>query len=244
MIPASPACPERQAPGSAEGGSHGAAMGAGGRARRCVVVGRAAAGAGTGARGAGRGSGGGGRLGAQPPARARDRDHPADRDIRRGVRPAAAVCRRCAGGGPELALADIRLVDIPLVGTRLVHIRLSAGLTVRPGVARNRPVRASVSTIRANADTLPVPMGFSPVRTKGGTVPVHAPQVLVRRQGVARYQGMATPPFGRRIWPVMKADASEARCSTVWATSGGSPTLPSGEMRAIVASARCCCSAS
>ncbi len=55
----------------------------------------------------------------------------------------------------------------------------------------------------------------------------------------AVHQGMATPPFGRRIWPVMKAEASEARCRTVWATSSGSPTRPSGEIRAIVASARC-----
>lgn len=29
--------------------------------------------------------------------------------------------------------------------------------------------------------------------------------------GHAGHQGMATPPLGRRIWPVMKADASEAR---------------------------------
>lgn len=43
---------------------------------------------------------------------------------------------------------------------------------------------------------------------------------LVRRRGAvygagptahAGHQGMATPPLGRRIWPVMKADASEAR---------------------------------
>nr|WP_256341907.1 hypothetical protein [Streptomyces sp. MW-W600-10] len=42
----------------------------------------------------------------------------------------------------------------------------------------------------------------------------------------------------------MKAEASEARYSTVWATSSGSPTRPSGEIRAIVASARCWPSAS
>lgn len=29
--------------------------------------------------------------------------------------------------------------------------------------------------------------------------------------GVAGYHGIATPPFGRRIWPVVKDEASEAR---------------------------------
>lgn len=60
-----------------------------------------------------------------------------------------------------------------------------------------------------------------------------------RRGGAAGgYQGIATPPFGRRICPVVNAEASEARCSTAWAMSSGSPTRPSGDSRAMTASVR------
>ena len=43
------------------------------------------------------------------------------------------------------------------------------------------------------------------------------------------HQGIATPPFGRRIWPVMKAEASRRQVEHgARATSSGTPTRPSG----------------
>ncbi len=59
------------------------------------------------------------------------------------------------------------------------------------------------------------PVGAGAKRTRGldvtgSRVPAASPPLAV----AGRYQGMATPPLGRRIWPVMNLLASEARYRT------------------------------
>lgn len=45
--------------------------------------------------------------------------------------------------------------------------------------------------------------------------------------------GMATPPFGRRARPVVKAEVSVAGWSTAWAMSSGSPARPRSGIRPV-----------
>ena len=62
------------------------------------------------------------------------------------------------------------------------------------------------------------------------------PPLLALRGG---YQGMPAPPLGRRIWPVTKRAASDARYSTAHPMSSGLPIRPRGDMARIGVSVAC-----
>ncbi|MER7342226.1 hypothetical protein ABT403_30950 [Streptomyces sp. NPDC000075] len=71
------------------------------------------------------------------------------------------------------------------------------------------PVEGAIAMGGWGLGLLPVHCVPGPVRRARGGEGGDPPRE--DREGGGDHQGIDTPPFGRRIWPVMKDEASEAR---------------------------------
>ncbi|MFD8142121.1 hypothetical protein [Streptomyces sp. NPDC059708] len=73
------------------------------------------------------------------------------------------------------------------------------------------PVEGAIAMGGWGLGLLPVHCVPGPVRRARGGDRADPPDAPDPPEGGGGHQGIDTPPFGRRIWPVMKDEASEAR---------------------------------